>query len=180
MQRTILIALVLSIAALGGCQLTPTRVASDAATDEEMFVPLTKLVGTWEMEDPEDGVMKEVATFAVFGAGSAVREIMHPGQPYEMTNIYHMDGRELVITHYCAAGNQPRMVATAAQQTEAGTVYEFAFDSISNLREDHAEFMGSLTLTLRNDGTVQQDWRSMSDDGSTTEPFTMLLQRRVE
>ncbi|MEZ6019293.1 MAG: hypothetical protein R3F17_04090 [Planctomycetota bacterium] len=42
-----------------------------------------------------------------------MREIMFPGQPFEMTNVYRLDGNDLCVTHFCAVGNQPQMRATA-------------------------------------------------------------------
>ena len=103
-----------------GCQGHPgVRVHPDSSEADSMLARIKQLAGEWEMED-EGGVRHHVATFSVTAAGSAVREIMFPGSEMEMTNLYHMDGSELVITHYCAAGNQPRMVASEAAETEDG------------------------------------------------------------
>ena len=44
------------------------------------------------------------------GGGSAVTETLFPGTAHEMMSVYHMDGDDLVLTHYCAGGNQPRMM----------------------------------------------------------------------
>ena len=103
---------------------------------------------------------------------------MFPGDPHEMTNLYHMDGTHLVITHYCAAGNQPRMVATSARQTDAGTVFHFDIDSVSNLRESHNEYMGNMTLTILKDGGLRQEWRSYQRDGKLSDPTTFELSRK--
>ena len=34
-----------------------------------------------------------------------------PGQPMEMLSIYHQDKGDLLMTHYCILGNQPKMKA---------------------------------------------------------------------
>jgi len=47
---------------------------------------------------------------------------------HEMTNVYHMDGPTLVMTHYCAAGNQPRLRAASGT---SGTI-DFKTDSVTN------------------------------------------------
>src|SRR5262245_31372960 len=47
----------------------------------------------------------------VAAAGSAVLETLFPGQPHEMVSVYHRDGADLVMTHFCSLGNQPRMKA---------------------------------------------------------------------
>ena len=90
--------------------------ASDAEA-AELLGRVKTLDGEWEMTGP-DGE-KGYAVFKTMAAGSAVREIMFPGTAHEMTNVYHMDGPSLIVTHYCAAGNQPRMRATRASTTWA-------------------------------------------------------------
>ena len=57
-----------------------------------------------------------VARYAVTAAGSAVVETVFPGTEHEMVTVYHADGSDLVLTHYCMEGNQPRMRAKAARR----------------------------------------------------------------
>lgn len=42
-----------------------------------------------------------------------------------MTSVYHLDGADLRMTHYCAAGNQPRL--RAERIDAAAGEAEFAF-----------------------------------------------------
>lgn len=179
MRRTAAVTIATAAAlALAACQSTPARVHASAPQDEEMLGRIAGLAGEWRSEvagtEAEEG-----AVFTVSSGGSVVREIMFPGQDHEMTNIYHMDGERLVVTHYCAAGNQPRMIATTPRETEEGTVYDFQFDSVSNLRPEHDHFMGKMTLTILRDGTLRQDWQSYDRDGDLTEPFTINLRRKT-
>ena len=134
-MRCSLIAL-LGLLVVAGCESTAPHVHSDAvsASDAAMIRTLSKLAGDWEMTD-EKGERHRAATFAVTSGGSAVREIMFPGEAHEMTNLYHMDGSALVCTHYCAAGNQPRMVASRPVESDEGTTFHFEFDSVSNPQE---------------------------------------------
>ena len=161
------------------CQSTAPMVHPDAVSsrDAELLGEISKLAGEWEMPD-ESGQTQLALVFAVSSAGSSVREIMFPGSEHEMTNLYHMDGDVLVCTHYCAAGNQPRMVATAATKTDEGTELRFELDSVSNLREGHDHYMGNLTVTLLDDGRLRQVWRSYDRDGELAEPMTFLLTRK--
>lgn len=73
---------------------------------------LKKLAGTW-VEADKDGkpTDKVVSVVRVTAGGSAVHETLFPGQPLEMISIYHLDKGDLVMTHYCVLGNQPRMKA---------------------------------------------------------------------
>src|SRR5690349_7062215 len=76
---------------------------------------LKKLAGTWVAADkdgkPTDQVMSVIKVTA---GGSAVHETLFPGQPQEMISIYTAEGPDLILTHYCVLGNQPRMKADAA------------------------------------------------------------------
>lgn len=171
------LALAAGAVALSACQSSPHRVASTVARDSDMLGRIAQLEGEWEMTD-ENGQRHLSSVFAVSSAGSVVREIMFPGHEHEMTNLYHMDGPDLVMTHYCAAGNQPRMVATAARRTSEGFVYEFNFDRVSNLRPEHDHYMGQVTIILLNDGSLRQEWRSFDRDGKLTEPTVFVMTRR--
>src|SRR4051794_20746253 len=79
---------------------------------------MKKLAGTWVAADkdgkPTDQV---VSVYKVTAAGSAVHETLFPGQAHEMISIYHRDGTDLVMTHYCALGNQPRMKADRSRRS---------------------------------------------------------------
>ena len=71
---------------------------------------LKLLEGTWVAAD-KDGKPTEqvVSVFKVTAAGTAVHETIFPGTGHEMVSMYHPDGKDLIMTHYCALGNQPRM-----------------------------------------------------------------------
>ena len=51
--------------------------------------------------------------FRLAGNGSALVERLFPGTDHEMVSIYHLVGSDLVLTHYCAMANQPRMKLVA-------------------------------------------------------------------
>ena len=112
---------------VGVCMLLALAVGgrSDDKPDSKVSAPaphaglekLKKMVGTWVAADkdgkPTDQV---VSVFKVTAAGSAVQETLFPGQPHEMISVYHLDGSDLVMTHYCMLGNQPRMRAAKDQK----------------------------------------------------------------
>ena len=52
---------------------------------------------------------EESVVYKLTGAGSALVETQFPGTGHEMVSVYHLDGDDLRMTHYCAAGNQPRV-----------------------------------------------------------------------
>lgn len=177
LARVASLSLALAALTLGACQNSPARVQASAEQDRAMFDRIAALEGEWQMTD-EQGQTHTASVFNVSSGGSVVREIMFPGHEHEMTNLYHMDGRNLVITHYCAAGNQPRMVAREARRTADGTEFVFDLDTVSNLRPEHDHFMGDLTLTVLNDGRIRQQWRSFDKQGNLGEPTVFVMTRK--
>jgi hypothetical protein len=103
---------------------------------------------------------------------------MFPGSPSEMTNLYHMDGSEAVVTHYCAAGNQPRMTASGVEATPQGPAIDYTFESVSNLRESHDHVMGGLKLVFVDADTLQEHWTTLDQQGNVAGEITFDLRRK--
>ena len=144
--------------AFASCQSTTQRLDTGPVDEDqrtELFGAVAALEGSWEREDPEGNVSP--TTFAVSSAGSVVRETMFPGTPHEMTNMYSLDGDELVMTHYCAGGNQPSMRAAAM---DAGSL-PFRFESVRDLNDPDGTYMGEMTLVFLADGTLEQRWKGL-------------------
>lgn len=62
----------------------------------------------WDQGGKKGNVDFKVS-YKVTAAGKTVVETMFPGTPGEMITVYYADGDDLVLVHYCTAGNQPRM-----------------------------------------------------------------------
>lgn len=138
-----------------------------------MLDRVKSLAGTWEMAAP-DGTSATIV-FGVTAAGSAVREVMFPGTEHEMTNMYHMDGDSLVVTHYCGSGNQPRMRAAST----AADRIDFEFDSVTNMTAADQDTMANLSLVWVDADHIRQEWRSFKS-GKASEPHVFELHRRKE
>lgn len=89
--------------------------SAKAQSSNRTFEKLKGLSGTW-VEADENGkpTDKVVSVVRVTAGGSAVHETLFPGEPMEMVSIYHLDKGDLLMTHYCALGNQPQMKADPA------------------------------------------------------------------
>ena len=158
----------------GGSGRGVAMVASgDPAPAEAALGVLRGLKGEWEMVD-EKGQRQPGVVFAPTAAGHVVREIMFPGQAHEMTNAYHCDGGTLVMTHYCAVGNQPRM---RAQPPRDGRTFEFRFDSVTNLHAPDGTSMGSMTLVLVDPDTIREEWGHFQG-GKPGAPTVFTLKRK--
>ena len=113
-----------------GCVLVAPASAGDPKVDSgAAFEKLKGLAGTWTVEGMGDEPSE--ITYEVTAGGSAVLETYFPGTSKEMLSVYHLDGDDLVMTHYCMIGNQPRM----RLDRDASTLDDlhFAFDGGTNL-----------------------------------------------
>jgi hypothetical protein len=107
-------ATLLFAAALAGTPDLP-----DAAAAARGFEHLKDLAGTWTATGADGSVSH--LTYEVIAGGTAVTErceMVHDGQPCTMLTVYHLDGARLLLTHYCMAGNQPRMEARRVSDVE--------------------------------------------------------------
>lgn len=109
-KEQILVALGFLIAAVAASATEPTTPSNTA------LAWLKGLSGTWrgkaEWSGGRTGSNEMTAVYAVSGNGTAVVENLEVGGVTLMTSVYHEDGSDLRMTHYCAAGNQPRLKAT--------------------------------------------------------------------
>ena len=89
------------------------------------FENFKTLAGVWNGANQEGVASRQ--TFRVIAAGSCVVQTTdfdgHPGQT--MITMYHMDGDQLMLTHYCVAKNQPRMRATKVGEDSRTVLFTF-------------------------------------------------------
>jgi hypothetical protein len=101
------------------------------APGPRMFERLKTLAGEWdgtfEWSGGRTGSGNLRVTYSLTGGGSAVVETLVMGGLPTMTTVYHLDGNDLRMTHYCAARNQPRLRAVRfddAQQSAEFTLVD--------------------------------------------------------
>ena len=120
--------------------------SSSTAPKNAGLEKMKTLVGTWVAADKDGKPTEEVVSVIKLTAGgSAVHETIFPGQPQEMVSVYTADGADLVMTHYCMLGNQPRMKASTKS---GGNKINFEFAGGSNLDPKKDKHMHSATLTF--------------------------------
>jgi hypothetical protein len=114
---------------------------------------MKKLAGTWLLADNDGKPTDQIASIIkVTAGGSAIHETLFPGQPHEMVSIYTVDGPDLVMTHYCVLGNQPRMKADPKSPANQ-IVWRFAGGA--NLDPKKDKHMHEATLTIVDDEHVE-------------------------
>lgn len=106
------------------------------------FEKLRALNGDWQGTVAWTGQNPSAisAHYYITGNGSAVVEDLSNG----MSSVYHLDGSDLRMTHFCAAQNQPRLKATAFGPDDSGIT--FSFVDITNLRSPKAGHVQGLDM----------------------------------
>ena len=124
--------------------------ADDIPPAARMFERMRSLTGDWEgtfaWSDGRTGSGPLTANYYLTGNGSAlVENLVMDGVP-SMTSVYHLDGSDLRVTHYCAARNQPRFKARKIDES-AGTV-DFAFVDVTNVNPTRRAYVEAIALQL--------------------------------
>jgi hypothetical protein len=147
--------------------LTVAALAANAQglSPKQAFQQLKKLAGTWEMKGPNGETLKVI--YKVSGAGNTLIETQFPDQAMEMVSVYHMDGDKLMMTHYCAAGNQPTMVYKPGKDPK---VLFFDFVRGSNMKPADMH-IHTAKIMLKGADEIQSDWTGymkMKNAGTTS------------
>ena len=111
---------------------------------------------------------------SVFKVTSAVEETMLPGTPAEMINMIHPDGDDIVLTHYCAGGNQPEM---KAPDKAAGNDVAFQFVRAGNLKSINESHMHNVTYTFIDKDTLRTTWTNY-DNGKPSGTVVFEYKRK--
>jgi hypothetical protein len=85
---------------------------SKALTPAETFEALKKLCGEWKGTTANGGAEK--ITYRLIAADTVLLEAWVLSSGREALTVYHRDGDDLIATHYCPRGNQPRLKLTSA------------------------------------------------------------------
>jgi hypothetical protein len=139
------------------------------------FERLCALAGSWEGRSSVGWTSR--SELEVIARGSALLERTnfeaHPGET--MLTLFHMDGPELLLTHYCVAGNQPRLAATEI----AGDTLRFTFRDATNLPAREHGHMGAAFFRLEGPDAFSSQW-SFQEGGRTSWMEEIHYRRRVE
>ena len=127
----------------------------------EQFERIKSLEGEWQWA-PELAPELEghVVTYHVTANGSAVLETLFPGDEFEMITIYHLDGDQLILTHYGSAGNQPTM--RAERGTPGGSIH-FNYIGATNLHSVNEGHMHAMTFLEIAPDELLTSWTLFSD-----------------
>ena len=71
------------------------------------FGQLARMVGVWKPADKPASTLR-IRFYLTAGNTVLVESWEVRGKPHSLT-LFHRDGKDLLATHYCPQGNQPRM-----------------------------------------------------------------------
>lgn len=142
-----------------------------------VFETLKGLAGTWRGEGGAEGQkFPWIHEIRVSSNGTVVMETMGPGTEYEMINMYHLDGQELVLTHYCASGNQPTMKLDRAHAT--ASTLPFLFTGGTNLDPAKDQHIHESKMVLLDANTFETNWTGWTE-GKQADTISVVLKRQV-
>lgn len=129
-----------------------TKAAGSAAA---VFGRLRSLAGRWRGRSTKG--WDETVSLRTIAGGSVVLMTSfdaHPGE--EMITTFFMDGDELQLRHYCVAGNQPHLAATAISPDGARAA--FTFRDATNLPSRDSGHMDSVVYDFADPDHFTSRW----------------------
>jgi hypothetical protein len=102
---------------------------------QKAFEKLKTLAGSWvgqlttsPQEPSVDGKLAQFSLRVTSRGHALVHELSVSGIPDHPLTMFYLDGDRLLLTHYCDAGNRPRMVGKISPD---GKTLEFDFVDLS-------------------------------------------------
>jgi hypothetical protein len=146
--QLLLSAILVSISSVALAQSVTRSVAQSDA--QKTFDQMKTLTGNWQgkltttpadaMKDA-DGMVLQISLRTTSSGNAIMHEVTAGGMKDDPITMLYLDGDRLLLTHYCDAGNRPRMVAKASPD---GKTVEFDFLDLAGPTEhghmDHAVF----------------------------------------
>lgn len=152
----------LASAGAGECCKGEKKSAGDNKAVAAAFDRLKKLAGEWEAAVPMEGAPKgsTVVRYRLIAGGSALVETDFAGTDMEMVTVYHRDGDNLLLTHYCMLGNQPQM---RARPVGDGNELFFEFAGGCNIDPAKDKHMHQARIRFVDDNHVHSEWELFAD-----------------
>jgi hypothetical protein len=146
---------------------TLTFAQSDA---QKSFDKLKTLTGSWKgpvatfpkADDIPEGTITQVSLRTTSRGNSIVHEMYDSSKPDDPTKndhpvtMFYLDNDRLLLTHYCDAGNRPRMMARTSPD---GKTVEFDFVDVAGSTEYGHMHHAVFTIIDANHHT--EDWTYM-------------------
>jgi hypothetical protein len=120
---------------------------------QKSFDQLKSLAGSWE--GTMDGKPMQISLRVTSMGNALLHEMTMAGKPDEPITMFYVDGDRLLLTHYCDAGNRPRMAAT---MTPDGKTVDFHFLDVANFNSKQVGYMQHAVFTTVDANHHTEDW----------------------
>jgi hypothetical protein len=133
---------------------------------QKSFDKMKSLAGSWEGRvttvptTPEmEGKVMQVTLRTTSMGNALLHEMTGAGRPDDPITMFYLENDRLMLTHYCDAGNRPRMTAKASPESKT---IDFDFlDVIGNMQYGH---MHHAAFTLIDPNHHIEEWTFMAGD----------------
>jgi hypothetical protein len=140
------------------------------SSGEASYRQLKALAGSWTGTNSAGAPLS--VSFHETSAGSALLNEVHVGNSdaEDMVSMFHLDGSRLMLTHYCTAGNQPRMVGHASPD---GRTITFDFLDATNLANQDDGHMWRVVISVLESNHHTETWIYLDHGKKTTEVYDL-------
>src|SRR5437899_12426257 len=133
-----------------------STVAFAQSNAQKSFDQLKTLAGSWE--GTFEGKPLQVS-FRVTSMGNALMHEIKADGPEDPITMFYLDADRVILTHFCDAGNRPRMVGKVSPD---GKTIEFDFlDVAGNTQHGH---MHHAIFTFIDASHHSEEWTYMQGD----------------
>lgn len=137
-----------------GPSLSASAAVPNVAAEPHLLDRFKALAGEWSGTGLEGNSMPDAAvSYTITAGGNAVEELQFPGTSHEMRTLYVRDGDDVVLVHFCASGNHPKMRSRMGENGEVVFDFDGAinFDptKAAHMHDARFAFVGPDELTSR-------------------------------
>jgi hypothetical protein len=163
------------VAAVVAVTTAPRAQSTVPSPAKQGLEKLKALEGEWIDVDGAFGAKGAVAvTYRVTSGGNAVVETFPVNTPGEMVTVYHLDGADLLLTHFCSNGNEPRMRSKGLD----GNTLTFDFAGGTNIDPATTSHMHSATMEFVSSDEIRSTWRNWRDGKPYNSGATFRIVRK--
>jgi hypothetical protein len=142
--------------------LSLSTVAFAQSDVQKSFDKLKTLAGSWE--GTLDGKAMHVSLRVTSMGNTLMHEMTGVGRPDDPITMFNLDRERLLLTHYCDAGNQPRMVATVSPD---GKTFTFDYIDATNLLSAQMGHMQHVVFNIVDADHHTELWQFAMANGKT-------------
>ncbi len=145
-----------------------STMAFAASGAEKSFDNLKTLAGSWE--GTFDGKPMQVSLRVTSMGNTLMHEMKLAGRQDDPITMLYLEGDRLLLTHYCDAGNRPRM---AARKKPNDKTVEFDFLDVANFSSAQGGYMRRAVFTTVDANHHTEDWTFLVQGKPMTAHFDL-------